>query len=337
MAAVDGALADAGGRMRVVEGIDQLPSGLRYVATVGVFDGVHRGHCAVLRTTVRAARAEAAAAVVVTLDPHPEAVLRGRPPLLLSDPAERLARLAATGIDFAVVQHFDLAFASLPAERFVERLARGRELEGVVMSSESAFGNQRRGTPALLAEAGRRIGFNLLEVSPLRVANRPVSSSTIRELVGAGQLSAARRLLGRAHAVVGEVVHGEGRGRALGYPTANLAFREPVVLPPDGIYAVRVSWGGENVLAPARRAEGVASLGVRPTFGPGQRVLEVHLFGVDEPLYGERLRVAFVRRQRSERRFADAASLIRQMRRDADRARQILDAARSVGASEHVC
>jgi len=323
--------------MRIVQGIDQLPRGLRFVPTVGVFDGVHRGHCAVLRTTVGAARAEAARAVVVTLDPHPDAVLHGRQPLLLCDPAERLARLAATGVDFVVVQHFDRAFASLTAERFVGMLAEGRDLAALVMSAESAFGNERRGTPEVLAEAGRRIGFRLLRVRPLQVGGHAVSSSVIRQLVADGQLAAARRLLGRPHAVVGEVVRGEGRGRALGYPTANLAFGQPVALPPDGIYAVRVGWGGDNVLAPARRADGVASLGVRPTFGPGQRVLEVYLFGIDEPLYGERLRVAFVRRQRRERRFPGPAALVRQMDRDAARARQILDAAPAVSALERPC
>lgn len=335
--AAGGSQGDLIGSMRVLHGIDQLPLGLRFVPTVGVFDGVHRGHCTVLGTTVRAARSEAASAVVVTLDPHPEAVLRGRTPLLLSDPAERLARLAATGVDFAVVQHFDRAFASLSAERFVELLAEGRELRGLVMSAESAFGNERRGTPEALSVAGRRIGFRLLEVRPLQAGGRPVSSSAIRELVARGRLAAARRLLGRPHAVIGEVVRGEGRGRALGYPTANLAFRRPVALPPDGIYAVRVGWGGENVLAPARRADGVASLGVRPTFGPGERVLEVFLFGVDEPLYGERLRVTFVRRQRGERRFRDAASLVRQMDRDAARARQILGEASSRADLEDAC
>jgi riboflavin kinase/FMN adenylyltransferase len=323
--------------MRVLQGIDHLPRGLRFVPTVGVFDGVHRGHCAVLRTTVRAARSEGAHAVVVTLDPHPEAVLHGGSPLLLCDPVERLARVAAAGVDFTVVQHFDRARAGLSAERFVEMLARGRDLAALVMSAESAFGNERRGTPEVLEAAGRRMGFRLLRVRPLQVGGRSVSSSEIRRLVASGQLAAARRLLGRPHAVVGEVVRGEGRGRALGYPTANLAFNQPVALPPDGIYAVRVGWGGENPLAAVRRADGVASLGVRPTFGPGQRVLEVHLFGVDEPLYGERLRVAFARRQRGERRFPSPAALVRQMDRDAARARQILDAAPPVSALERPC
>jgi riboflavin kinase/FMN adenylyltransferase len=126
---------------------------------------------------------------------------------------------------------------------------------------------------------------------------------------------------------VGTVVHGNRRGRTLGYPTANLSFADPVALPEDGIYAVRASWGGADPLRPARRADGVAALGVRPTFGGGDRMLEVYLFDFNESLYGERLRVEFVRRQRGEKRFASAAALVRQMDLDARRARDILSTA----------
>ena len=139
-----------------------------------------------------------------------------------------------------------------------------------------------------------------------------------------GRLATARTLLGRRFAVVGTVVHGDGRGRELGYPTANLAFDQPVALPPDGIYAVRASWDGADPLHPRHRADGVASLGVRPTFGERTRLLEAHLFDVSPDLYGRRLRVEFVRRQRGERRFASAAALVTQMDLDAARARRIL-------------
>jgi riboflavin kinase/FMN adenylyltransferase len=163
-----------------------------------------------------------------------------------------------------------------------------------------------------------------VEAKRLRRAGALISSTRIRELLARGRLADVRRLLGRAYAVSGNVVIGDRRGRSLGYPTANLHFDEPVALPPDGIYAVRVSWGGEDLLAPRRRADGVASLGVRPTFGGGERTLEVHLFDVDEDLYGRRLRVEFVRRLRGEKKFASAAALIAQMNRDSVRAKDVL-------------
>ena len=145
--------------------------------------------------------------------------------------------------------------------------------------------------------------------------------------------AAVRRLLGRNYAVTGEVVRGDRRGHTLGYPTANLRFAHPVALPPDGIYAVRTSWGGENPLQPKRRADGVASLGVRPTFGGGERILEVYLFDFADNLYGELLRVEFVRRLRGEKKFSSSKALVVQMDRDAERAQEVLSRNRQSGFS----
>jgi riboflavin kinase/FMN adenylyltransferase len=310
--------------MPVLQSVDALPEGRGLVVTVGVFDGVHRGHDAVLRTTVRAATERRASPTVITFDPHPAAVLRGSPPLLLTDPAEKLERIAAAGIELIVVQRFDLEFSRQTAEEFCDRIRHGRDLRAMVMSAESAFGHDREGTIARVRRLGADEGFDVVEVPELGSGDSRVSSGRIRSLIEAGRLAAAARLLGRRYAVVGTVVHGDKRGRTLGYPTANLAFDDPVCLPPDGVYAVDVSWGGRSLLAPRNRAGGVASLGVRPTFGVGARVLEVHLFDFDGDLYGKRLRVEFVRRQRGEKRFPDVASLVRQMDRDCVRARQLL-------------
>ncbi len=304
--------------------LETLPVGLRLAVTIGVFDGVHRGHLAVLRALMHAARAARAAPVVVTFEPHPELVLRGTLPPLLCDAEERLARIAAAGVEHLVVQPFDRAFAALSAESFVERLGAGRDLAALVMTPESAFGRGRTGTAATMAALGALRGFRVVEIASLRSGGALISSGRIRSLLAEGRLVVAARLLGRRPAVTGEVVRGDGRGRQLQYPTANLAFDSPVALPRDGIYAVRVGWGGPHPLAPQRQVDGVASLGVRPTFGVGARVLEVHLFDLDEDLYGQRLRVEFVRRQRGERRFPGPASLIAQMNRDALRARLIL-------------
>ncbi len=310
--------------MEVLPSLDALPVGSRIVVTVGVFDGMHRGHKAVIARLTAAARELSAQPVVVTFQPHPEAVLRGSQPPLLSDPRERLAHLAAVGVSVTVVQPFDRAFAAQTAEAFLGRLAADRELVGLVMTPESAFGRDRAGTRAVVRELGERLGFRVIDVPALELDGDRVSSSAIRGLIEQGRLADARRLLGRRYAVVGEVVHGDGRGRQLGYPTANLAFPEPVVLPPNGIYAAETTWGGPDPLDPRRSALGVASLGVRPTFGPGERILEVHLLDFDEDLYGERVRVAFVRRQRGERRFPNVQGLVAQMDRDVVRARGIL-------------
>ncbi len=308
----------------VVDGVDDLPAGVAFVATVGVFDGMHRGHEAVVRATRDAARRLDATAVAITFEPHPELVLRGSGPPLLCDPLEKLMRLGRDGIDTVVVQAFDRTFAGQTAAEFIARLSAGRHLRGIVMSAESAFGRDRAGTAAAVAELGADRGFEVLQAPLVAVGGERISSSRIRHELETGRLSAAARQLGRRYAVIGEVVHGDGRGRTLGYPTANLAFPAPVALPRNGIYAVRVTWGGADPLGPERRADGVASLGVRPTFGLGGRVLEVHLLEFDEDLYGMRLRVEFVRRQRGERRFAGAEALVHQMDRDTERSREIL-------------
>lgn len=318
--------------MEIHRSIEALPR-LRGAVTVGIFDGMHRGHQLLLGELVRAAAAWEAEPVLITFEPHPELVLRGRAPDLVCDPEERLARLAQAGVAHTVLQRFDREFAAQSAEEFLARVGRRLELAGVVMSTESAFGRDREGTPERIVRLASREGFAFRMVHPLLARGAPVSANRIRALVGRGRLAEAGALLGRRPAVVGRVVAGNGRGRDLGYPTANLAFETPVALPPDGIYAVVVTWGGPTLLEPRRRAWGVASLGVRPTFEDGgARVLEVNLFGVDEQLRGERLRVEFVRRQRAERRFGDVRALVAQMDRDAERARAILAA--TLGTAE---
>lgn len=311
--------------MRRLASIDQLPEGLRYVLAIGMFDGVHRGHRRVLAALTAAAQKRAAEPVVLTFDPHPAEVLRGTPPPLLCDPSERLSLLGRLGVATVIVQRFDREFADQPPEAFLERVSRRREMAGLVVTAESAFGRDRAGgLPAIRALAST-FGYDVVEVPRLAHDGITVSSTRVRGLLAAGLLSQVRRELGRPYAVIGDVTRGEQRGRELGYPTANLAFSRPVALPPNGIYAVRGSWGGTDPLGPRERRDGVASLGVRPTFGAdGARVLEVNLFEFGGDLYGSRLRVEFVRRLRDERRFASAEALVRQMDRDAERARVVL-------------
>ena len=244
---------------------------------------------------------------------------------MLCEPTERIGLLGGLGVGTVVLQHFDRSFADQPPEVFLNRLRNGRELVALVMTPESAFGHDRAGTLAAIRRLASTLGFELVEVGQLASRGSVVSSTRVRQALAAGRLSEVKRLLGRPYAVTGTVARGDGRGRTLGYPTANLSFERPVALPPDGVYAVRAAWGGRDLLNPARRADGVASLGVRPTFETtGARLLEVNLFDTDENLYGKKVRVEFVRRLRGEKRFGSAAALVRQMDRDAAAARAVL-------------
>lgn len=312
--------------MRRLGSIDDLPDGLRYVLAIGMFDGVHRGHRRVIAALTAAADKRAAEPVVLTFDPHPAEVLRGTPPPLLCDPSERLSHLERLGVATVVVQRFDREFADQPPEAFLERVCRRREMAGLVMTAESAFGRDRAGGLPAIRGLAAKFGYDVVEVPRLAHDGVTVSSTRVRGLLAAGRLSDVRREVGRSYAVIGDVTRGDQRGRELGYPTANVSFGRPVALPPDGVYAVRSSWGGTDPLEPRERRAGVASLGVRPTFrAGGARVLEVNLFDFAGDLYGSRLRVEFVRRLRGERRFASADALVRQMDRDAERARVLLD------------
>jgi len=310
--------------MKVLGSIDDLPAGLKFVVTIGMFDGVHRGHGRAIKALARVAEQQGAKSVVLTFDPHPAEVLRGSAPPQLCPSAEKLARLEAAGIDITVVQPFDHQFADQDPEEFLARLRKGRNLVAVVMTAESAFGRDRTGILPTVKRLGGAMGFRVVEVTRLETDGGTLSSTRLRNLISHGRLADARRLLGRRYAVTGTVVAGDRRGRTLGFPTANLAFDSPAALPPDGVYAVRASWGGRGALEPAYTADGVASLGVRPTFGGGERLLEVNLFDFGGDLYGKQLRVEFVRRLRGERKFKSADALVTQMKRDAESARRVL-------------
>jgi riboflavin kinase/FMN adenylyltransferase len=313
--------------LNIVRGIDELPANLRFVLAIGTFDGVHRGHARVIKALTDAALELDAVPVVLTFDPHPAQVLRGSPPPLLCDLDERMELLDHLGVELCVVQRFDQQFADQSAEDFLVRLAHGRQLSALVITEESAFGRDREGGLPAIRRLAREFGYRVIEVPRLAGKEGIVSSTTLRREVEHGRLSDVRRLLGRRYAVVGSVVEGDKRGRTLGYPTANLRFANPVALPPDGVYAVRVAWDDAN--GARQRKHGVASLGVRPTFkNDGARLLEVHVFDFDGDLYGLKMRVEFVRRLRGEKRFSSAATLVHQMDRDAQRARAVLGLSR---------
>jgi riboflavin kinase / FMN adenylyltransferase len=293
------------------------------IATLGVFDGVHRGHRHLLEATARAAREWQASAVAVVFEPHPEEVIRpGTKVARLLPPDVTRERLSTAGADHVVVVRFDDALRALSPEDFLEALAPGIRLRGVAMTPDSAFGHRRAGTLERVAEIGAQAGFDAIPVAPLLVGGEPVSSSRIRALLTDGEVEAAAALLASPPLLRGMVVEGDHRGRELGFPTANLAFDYTAALPALGIYLGHVAVP-ERSVGPGHPA--LVSVGVRPTFHDDGRVLvEVYLLDWDGDLYDATLTVELDARLREERRFASVQALVEQMRMDEADARQRL-------------
>jgi len=288
---------------------------------IGNFDGVHLGHQALVRAAVADARAEAGTAMVLTFDPHPARVIAPeRAPRTLLTLEQRAEVLAELGIDVVAVLGFDAAVAALSPQDFVrEILVRGLGAKVVVVGERFRFGRDRAGDTALLARLGGESGFRVHAPPVVLQDGQPVSSSRIREALAEGDVVAAERLLGRPFFIDGRVVKGDGRGRQLGVPTANLETRNES-LPAKGVYA---AWA--RTAKDAKPWPAVANLGERPTFEARGSTVEAHLLGFLGDLYGSLLRLSFVRRLRDERRFAGAAELVEQIRRDVEDARAILE------------
>ncbi len=288
------------------------------VVAIGNFDGVHRGHRSVIGFAMKRAAAAGKPSAVLTLEPHPRSYFRPDIPLFrLTDERQKLRLLASTGLDGAVVLSFGAALAGLPAERFVSDILVGRlGVSGVAIGFDFHFGQGRGGSPAFLTEAGHRHGFPVDVAPKLEDEGRPVSSGTIRTALEAGRVVEAAELLGYPWFVSGEVIHGEKRGREMGFPTANLRL-DPACGLKHGIYAVRVGIGD-------LRYDGVASFGRRPTFDNGAPLLEVFLFDFSGDLYGKVIDVALIGWIRPEEKFSSMDALMAQMSLDADRARDAL-------------
>ena len=288
------------------------------IVAIGNFDGVHRGHKAVIAAALKRAHSFGKPAAALTFDPHPRAFFNpGEPLFRLTDEAAKLRLLAATGLDGAIVLTFDEALAKLSAEDFVSRVLVERfAIGGAAIGFNFHFGANRAGSPGFLAAEGEKRGFAVDVVPPLEDRGRPVSSEPIRRALAAGRLDDAAELLGHPWFISGSVIHGDKRGRELGFPTANLKL-DPACALRHGIYAVRVGVGG-------RRYDGVASFGRRPTFDNGAVLLEIFLFDFAGDLYGASLDVAFIAWLRDEATFASAKELVRQMEDDSRRAREVL-------------
>lgn len=285
---------------------------------IGVFDGVHLGHRAVIERAISDALAAGGTPVVVTFDPHPIRVLRPeKAPRLLTSTPHKLRLMRGLGVEQILVIAFDVAFAATPPEEFIRALAAaGKPLREICVGYEWSFGKGRAGNLEMLDRLGRVLGYEEVGVPAVEVEGRIVSSTLIRQAVEAGKLEEAAALLGRIYTILGTVVEGRKLGRTIGFPTANLSAHNEQ-FPPNGVYAVEIL---RNWDAPLM---GVANIGVRPTVtdAGGERALEVHIFDFDESLYGEDLEVRFRKFLRPEQKFPSLDALRTQISRDAEAAR----------------
>ena len=288
---------------------------------MGTFDGVHPGHWEVLREMGRRARLTGRPSALVTFRPHPLQVLRPEDaPRLLTTSVEKKEILAQTGLDYAVFLPFTRALARYTPRRFVEEVLVARmRVRELVIGYDHGFGRGRSGDAETLGAMGAELGFGVRVVPPVVAGGGPVSSSRIRRALLAGDVRAAHTGLGRPYSLRGVVVRGDGRGRRLGFPTANLEIRDPwKLIPGDGIYAVRAR-------LPAGTRNGALHIGPRPVFPGARATIEVHLLDYDADLYGAELQLDLIERLREVRPFASVADLISRMNEDVQRARRILD------------
>ncbi|MEE8622893.1 MAG: bifunctional riboflavin kinase/FAD synthetase [Alphaproteobacteria bacterium] len=312
--------------MRIFRHYENLPPEARGAAvTIGNFDGVHRGHQAVIGEAGRVAKRLDLPLGVLTFEPHPRSVFQpDAPPFRLTSLRTKAHDLEALGVDCLYVLHFDLEFSKRTAQAFVaDILVGGLEVRHVVVGDDFVFGHARRGNVEELGRMAAEQGFGLTCVAPVTAAagaGKVFSSGAIRDLLRQGDPRAAARRLGRFWELEGRVEEGNRRGKGLGFPTANLGLGE-YLRPATGIYAVRagLDQGRDTVWR-----DGVASLGRRPTFGGKELLLEVHLFDFSADLYGRHLRVAMIEFLREERKFDRPDALVAQMREDAERAREVL-------------
>lgn len=311
--------------MRLYRHTTDLPAEVRgAVVALGNFDGVHRGHQAVIGKAQEIACSLRVSSAVLTFEPHPRSVFRpDDPPFRLTPFRVKARHIEALGVDALFVCHFDEGFLHQSAETFIDEvLVAGLGVRHVVCGYDFLFGHRRAGNPALLAEVGSRVGFGVTEVGPVADPDGGAYSSTrVREALVAGRPQEAAHVLGCPWEIEGRVQHGDKRGRTIGFPTANLEL-DDYLRPAFGVYAVRagVDHGTTTVWH-----KGVANLGARPTVGGTVERLEVHLFDFAEDLYGRHLRVQLVDFLRPERRFASFDELKEQIGRDATAARDSLD------------
>lgn len=286
---------------------------------IGVFDGVHRGHQQMLQRLVSGAHAESAPAVVLTFEPHPAVVLGKQVDFKwLSPPDERNMLLLSQGVDFIILQHFDRDFAMISAQDFMQNIARQLGLSRLFVGHDFALGHNRQGNISFLTEIGKKLGYSIELINPVTDQNGVISSTRIRNYIRAGMVEEAYQDLGRYYSLSGPVVHGDGRGRTINIPTANLDHHPDKLIPSNGVYACWAWLAGERMAA-------VTNIGTRPTFSSELAThVEAHILNLHEEIYGQELTLEFVQRLRDEQRFPSVDSLIAQIHSDIDQTRKIL-------------
>lgn len=302
--------------MQVARDLAAFQRGAPVILTIGAFDGVHRGHQYLIGEVVQRARRTGAVSAVITFEPRPEVVLRPGS-LQLTDAAVKERIIAALGPDIGVLLPFTAELAAVPAGDFLVAILDHLNLREVWVGADFAFGHRRGGTVDFLIEAGKHTGFAVHVVPRQPLDGVPISSSLIRELVSAGKVAEGARYLGHYFTLEGLVVHGQGRGRALGFPTANLRIEPYQLLPDTGIYAGYLS-------VDDRRLPAAISVGYNVVFGGREIVVEAHVLDFDEDLYDKVATLEFVDRVREERNFDGVEALIREMHRDVAAVREIL-------------
>ena len=307
--------------MQILDDLTKASLRQETILTIGAFDGVHRGHQALIGAVVERARETDLLSGLVTFHPHPAVILAPeRAPRYLTTPGEKLALLEKLGIDLVVLLAFDRQMATLSPRSFMERVAWHLRLRELWVGADFCLGRNREGDVAHLQELGRELGYEVNAFEKVLGGVNAVSSSRIRRLLLEGHVEQAAALLGRYPRLAGEVVEGAGRGQALGHPTANLEVRPELSVPADGVYAVFAVLGRD-------RHPAVANIGVRPSFEPGARTVETHILGFDQEIYGCDLVVEFVARLRAERHFEAVEDLVNQIEIDCQAARRILSQA----------
>jgi riboflavin kinase/FMN adenylyltransferase len=301
--------------MKVLRGFDSLDPArfTQPVATIGVFDGMHLGHRAVIDSTRDLARGFEGESVAVTFEIHPRLILTGKTPAPITSVSHRLVLMERYGLDHTVLLPFNDQVRNMSAEEFADRVfLRGLAVKGIVLGFDSRFGKDRQGDLGFVTEWAEEKGIVVRSAPPVLKDGRPISSSVIRDAIARGKHELAQAMLGRPVAVYGRVVPGSGRGRDIGFGTANLDL-EGELSPPEGVYAAWARRGGRWMPA-------LVNIGRRPTFDAngGTVTVEVHIPGLSEDLYGEEIEVQFIRRIRGERRFKGAEELVAQIGRDRD-------------------
>ena len=292
------------------------------VVAIGNFDGVHCGHRRVIETAKRLAGERGLDDLVFTFVEHPRTVLRPDAPVPLLTPwNEKVERLSATGVGATIAAHFTADLAQLSPEAFVERILLGQlNAKAVVTGFNFRFGHRQAGSPELLKELGEKHGFHVEIVTPIEEDGGVVSSSRLRELVATGAIESANEMLCYPYTLTGTVIHGDKRGRTIGFPTANLEVNREKLLPAYGVYACRVTVG-DTVLP------GIVNIGQRPTFDPPKLMIEAHIFDWSGDIYGETIAVSLVSRIRAEQAFPSVDALIAQIKADCRVAREALGVA----------